>query len=114
MAKQKYEMKTERSQKMNEEGLLQLSGTVLAPYVVIGEYGAVNKENTPERVKWFSAFIKYSRFHGMTSCLWDNGDYRITKTSADKYSEKLGFYDRRKQVWFFPEILEAIMTNVGE
>ena len=82
--------------------------------VVIGEYGAVNKENTPERVKWFSAFIKYSRFHGMTSCLWDNGDYRITKTSADKYSEKFGFYDRRKQVWFFPEILEAIMTNVGE
>lgn len=33
MAKQKYEMKTERSQKMNEEGLLQLSGTVLAPYM---------------------------------------------------------------------------------
>jgi len=33
MAKQKYEMKTGRSQKMNEEGLLQLSGTVLAPYM---------------------------------------------------------------------------------
>jgi len=33
MAKQKYEMKTERSLKMNEEGLLQLSGTVLAPYM---------------------------------------------------------------------------------
>ncbi len=33
MAKQKYEMKTERSQKMNEEGLLQLRGTVLAPYL---------------------------------------------------------------------------------
>lgn len=33
MGKQKYEMKTERSQKMNEEGLLQLSGTVLAPYM---------------------------------------------------------------------------------
>ena len=33
MGKQKYEMKTERSQKMNEEGLLQLRGTVLAPYL---------------------------------------------------------------------------------
>ncbi len=33
MAKQKYEMKTERSQKMNDEGLLQLRTTVLAPYM---------------------------------------------------------------------------------
>jgi len=33
MAKRKYEMKTERSLKMNEEGLLQLKGIILAPYM---------------------------------------------------------------------------------
>ena len=33
MVKQKYEMKTERSLKMNEEGMVQLKGTVLAPYM---------------------------------------------------------------------------------
>lgn len=33
MAKRKYEMKTERSLKMNEEGLLQLKSIILAPYM---------------------------------------------------------------------------------
>lgn len=33
MGKQKYEMKTERSLKMNEEGLLQLKSIIFAPYM---------------------------------------------------------------------------------
>lgn len=33
MAKQKYEMKTERSSKMNDESLVQLKSIVLAPYM---------------------------------------------------------------------------------
>ncbi len=76
--------------------------------VVIGEYGATNKNNLEERVKWFSYFISQSRRYGMCSILWDNGD----ANASTAVSEKFGFYNRRECKWYFPEIVEAIVENV--
>ena len=76
--------------------------------VVIGEYGATNKDNLEDRVKWFSYFIHESRKYGMCSVLWDNGDWNPRNT----YEEKFGFYNRTEQKWYFPEIIDAIMSNV--
>lgn len=76
--------------------------------VVIGEYGATNKDNLEDRVKWFSYFIHESRKYGMCSVLWDNGDWNPRNT----YEEKFGFYNRTEQKWYFPEIIDAIMNNV--
>lgn len=78
--------------------------------VVIGEYGAVNKNNTDQRVAWFHSFIKYSRLQGITACLWDNGKWKIT---GNDYSERFGYFNRRELEWYFPEILEAIMEEAG-
>lgn len=80
--------------------------------VIIGEYGATNKNNLPERVKWFKWFIKYSRRYGMTSCLWDNAQWDVSNVDPKDYTEHFGFYNRTKQTWYFPEILEAIMSEV--
>ena len=77
--------------------------------VIIGEYGATNKDNLNDRVEWFKFFIKYSRKYGMTSCLWDNGQWDVSNTT--NYAEHFGYYNRRNQTWFFPEILEAIMSE---
>lgn len=79
--------------------------------VIIGEYGATNKNNLQDRVEWFKFFIKYSRKYGMTSCLWDNGQWNVSNT--DNYSEHFGYYNRTKQTWYFPEILEAIMSEIN-
>ena len=76
--------------------------------VVIGEYGATNKNNLEERVKWFSYFISQSRRYGMCSILWDNGD----ANASTAVSEKFGFYNRKECKWYFPEIVEAIVENV--
>lgn len=73
--------------------------------VVIGEYGATNKNNTADRVQWFEYFIKESGKYGMCACLWDNGDWKAETT----FEEKFGFYNRLEQSWYFPEIIEAIM-----
>lgn len=73
--------------------------------VIIGEYGATNKNNLEARVSWFHFFLKYSRMYGMTSCLWDNGVWLVT---GNDYSEHYGYYNRKEQKWFFPEIIEAI------
>ncbi|MCR4741426.1 MAG: glycoside hydrolase family 5 protein [Treponema sp.] len=76
--------------------------------VVIGEYGATNKNNLEERVKWFEFFNSFARKHGMTAVLWDNGSYQVSGTD---YNEKYGFYNRRNQTWYFPEILDAILKG---
>lgn len=76
--------------------------------VIIGEYGATNKNNLEDRVAWFKFFIKFSRKYGMTSCLWDNGVWLV---QGKDYSEHYGYYNRQEQKWYFPEILDAIMEE---
>ena len=78
--------------------------------VIIGEYGATNKNNTEQREAWFRTFITESRRYGMCACLWDNGDWNASVT----YEEKFGFYNRTEQSWYFPTTLRAITESVGE
>ncbi|WP_191017893.1 glycoside hydrolase family 5 protein [Treponema zioleckii] len=76
--------------------------------VVIGEYGATNKNNTEDRVKWFKFFVSESRKYGMVACLWDNGDWNARNT----FEEKFGFFNREEGTFYFPEIIEAIMETL--
>ena len=77
--------------------------------VYIGEYGATNKNNLQDRLAWFHAFIKNSYEYGMPCFLWDNG---VWKVENDKYDEHYGFYNRLNQTWYFPEILDAIISEI--
>lgn len=72
--------------------------------VIIGEYGATNKGNTEERVKWFKFFLSYTRKYGITCILWDNGGFDASTSQGEKF----GFFDRRALKWKFPEIIDAI------
>lgn len=78
--------------------------------VVIGEYGATNKNNLEDRVEWFNYFIKNSRKYGITACLWDNGQYK----PSNKEGERFGFYNRDTCKWYFPEIQQAILSALEE
>ena len=70
-------------------------------------------EDLAEKYKESATFAKcnvdedehFARKHGMVAVLWDNGAYQVT---GQDYNEKYGFYNRRNQTWYFPEILEAI------
>lgn len=72
--------------------------------VIIGEYGATNKGNIEERVKWFKFFLSYTRKYGITCILWDNGGFDASTSQGEKF----GFFDRRALKWKFPEIIDAI------
>jgi len=72
--------------------------------VVIGEYGATNKDNLEDRVEWFNFFLRYSRKFGMTSVLWDNGSAKPSRTE----SERFGYFNRKELCWYFPEITAKI------
>ncbi len=75
--------------------------------VVIGEYGATNKNNLEDRVQWFDFFVEQSSKRNMAAVLWDNGQ----ADASTSYEEKFGYYNRTENKWFFPEINNAIMKN---
>ena len=63
--------------------------------VVIGEFGATNKENGDERVKWAEAFAKEAKTLGLPIVLWDNG----IKSSAT-HAEAFGAINRKTCEWY--------------
>lgn len=71
--------------------------------VVIGEYGAVNKNNNlQDRVNYYAYYVAAARAKGITCCLWDNGLF-----AGD--GELFGLYDRLMGEWAYPEIVDVIM-----
>lgn len=78
--------------------------------VIMGEFGAVNKNNTEERIKWAKTYLNYAGKYNIPCCLWDNGDWKVRgKTSPKRYEEKFGFYNRTENTWYFPELMDAMI-----
>ena len=75
--------------------------------VVIGEMGATNKDNLKDREAWFEYFNNGARKYGMTACVWDNGSWDV---SDGKYEETYGYYNRNKQEWYFPTLMEKAIA----
>lgn len=75
--------------------------------VIIGEYGATNKNNLSDRVAWFSYYCNKAASYGMSTILWDNGNYVIPASGS--YNELYGYYNREAKTWYFPSILDEII-----
>lgn len=78
--------------------------------VIIGEFGATNKNNLDDRVKWFTDFIADSKRYGMVCCLWDNGVWEVR---GKDYNEHFGYFNRNGKSWYFPEILDAMNKSAN-
>ncbi len=70
--------------------------------VVIGEYGAVNVNNTDSRVKFVNTVCRTARSRGMVPVYWDNNGHG---TGADKF----GLFNRSTFNVTQPEIIKGIM-----
>ena len=79
--------------------------------VVIGEYGATNKDNLENRLAWFDFYISTAKSFGIPCILWDNGVWqtRTDENGKPDYSEGYGYYNRTEQTWYFPEIIKTII-----
>lgn len=72
--------------------------------VVMGEYGARNKNNNlQDRVNYYAYYVAAARAKGITCCVWDNGAF-----AGD--GELFGILNRRKCEWAYPEVVKAIIT----
>ena len=67
----------------------------LLPYI-IGEFGANDKGNTEERIKYYKHVIEFVKERGDTCFIWDNGN-----------PEEFGLINRSGGEDYFPEIIEA-------
>lgn len=75
--------------------------------VIIGEYGATNKDNDEERIKWFSYYLSEAKKHNIPAILWDNGQFLPSQTEGERY----GYFVRETGVWYSSDIQKAILEN---
>lgn len=73
--------------------------------VIIGEFGARNKDNLKDRVSWSEYYIKAANDKGIPCIWWDNGAF-----SGE--GENFGLLRRRTNSWLFPDIVEALMKGL--
>ncbi|WP_049945115.1 glycoside hydrolase family 5 protein [Butyrivibrio sp. AC2005] len=69
--------------------------------VIIGEFGAMNKDNESERAEWVSYFLKKAREMNIPCIWWDNGQF-------DGSGENFGIIDRRTLEVPYPDLIKAI------
>lgn len=73
--------------------------------VILGEYGAMNKDNLEDRVEWVKYYIGKATNSGVKCLWWDNG-----LTSGD--GELFGLFNRSTYECDYPEILAGIMYGL--
>jgi len=74
--------------------------------VVMGEWGALDKNNLNERVKFAEYYVKGAKKYGIPTIVWDNGNFSNT-------GEGFGLLRRDKNTWAYPTIVDAIMRGLN-
>lgn len=69
--------------------------------VIIGEFGAVDKDNLEERVNWTRYYVQKAGEKGIPCLWWDNGAFSGS-------GELFGLLNRNNYTWIHPEIVEAL------
>lgn len=73
--------------------------------VIIGECGAMNKDNEEYRAEWAKYYMSKFKEIGVPCFLWDNGAF---------YSgETFGLLDRYSVTWRYPDLMAGIMEGAG-
>ncbi|MDR0472236.1 MAG: glycoside hydrolase family 5 protein [Treponema sp.] len=74
--------------------------------VLIGEFGAMNKNNLAARTEWVEFYASYARGKGIPCFWWDNG-------AVSGSGENFGLLNRKTNTFTFPEIVDAFMRGAG-
>jgi len=69
--------------------------------VILGEFGAMNKNNTETRAEWAKYSVDYAKGKNIPYFWWDNCNF-------DGGGETFGLLDRKTNTFLFPEIIKAL------
>lgn len=72
--------------------------------VVIGEFGATNKNNLEDRVEWAKCYTEKAHSLGIPCFLWDNGGIKSGE-------ENFGMINRRDLWVYYPELLDQLIAG---
>ena len=75
--------------------------------VVIGEFGALDKDNLECRMQFTAYYVATARKYGLTCFVWDNNAYQTD-------GENFMLIDRKTLEWKFPEIIDQMMYYCTE
>lgn len=70
--------------------------------VVIGEFGALNKDNEQARVEFAAYYVAAARARGITCCWWDNNAFTGS-------GENFGLLFRASGTFTYPKIVKALV-----
>lgn len=70
--------------------------------VLIGEFGAMNKDNLEARVDFAAFYIAAARAHGISCCWWDNNAFSGS-------GENFGLLKRQQNIFLYPDIVQAMV-----
>ena len=79
--------------------------------VVMGEASASDKNNLPERIKWTEYYFAKAHDAKIPVVLWDN---MVTAGNGGDIEggECHGYFDRNNLSWYFPTMIDAMMSAV--
>lgn len=72
--------------------------------VIIGEFGAMNRDNEPERVEWVTYYLSKSKEYGVPCVWWDNHSFTGS-------GEKFGLFNRYDLNFPYADLLDAMMKT---
>ncbi|MBO5353986.1 MAG: glycoside hydrolase family 5 protein [Lachnospiraceae bacterium] len=75
--------------------------------VIIGEFGAMNKENEAERVEWVQYYLTKAQEIGVPCVWWDNNAFIGS-------GENFGLFDRRAMEFPYQDLLDAMMQTINK
>ncbi len=74
--------------------------------VIVGEFGAVNKNNLSERVEWAEYYVKTATSYGIPCVWWDNNLFNSN-------GENFGLINRNSCTVEYPEIMAALLRGLN-
>jgi endoglucanase len=78
--------------------------------VIIGEFGATNKNNEEARARWVEFYTRQAWERGMRVIWWDNATI-VPRDGANNNNELFGLLDRRTNQIIFPKIMEGLLRG---
>jgi len=75
--------------------------------VIMGEFGAMNKNNDAIRKEWARYYIAGARQYGIPCVWWDNTNFNAAG------AQNFGMFDRATLTWRFPLVLQGLMEGLN-
>lgn len=74
--------------------------------VIVGEFGALNKNNDSERAEWAEYYVKTATSYGIPCIWWDNNAFNGS-------GENFGLINRSSCTVQYPEIMDALLRGLN-